>query len=295
MQINLDPNQSGLGRVPLAAVLPPAQRCGFDAVTFPLREIGSVRQAQAAAALVSDHGLQWSIMPMDLDMLRECSGAEFAADLERLRRQMDLAQEAGVPRYYNHVWPGSNERARDANFAWCVDRFGQVFEAARAHGLQAGLEFLGPKPLRDSFRYPFIWTLPDILALADAISPQVGVQFDTYHWYTSGATVEQIKLLGRGDRVVGVHLNDGWKGRSREQQEDLERELPLATGVIDSVAAIRALHELGYAGPVWVEPFEPAATRLQAMPLEQALGVVYASTREVLRRAGALQGAAAEP
>ena len=43
-----------------------------------------------------------------------------------------------------------------------------------------------------------------------------------------------------------------------------------------------------HAGTVWVEPFEPAATRLKAMPLEQALGVVYASTREVFDRAGAL-------
>ena len=288
MQINLDANQAGLGRVPLTALLAPAQRCGFDAVTFPLWEISSAAQAREAAAQVRDHGLQWSLMPMDLDMLRECSDAEFAADLERLQRQLELAHTAGVPRYYNHVWPGSNARAREANFAWCVERFGKVFEAARAHGLQVGLEFLGPKPLRDSFRYPFIWTLPDILKLAAAISPQVGVQFDTYHWYTSGGTREEIKLLGSGERVVGVHLNDGWTGRSRDQQQDLERELPLATGVIDSVAAVRALHELGYAGPVWVEPFEPAATRLKALPLAQALQVVYASTREVLSRAGVL-------
>ena len=288
MQINLDTNQSGLGRVPLATLLPLARQCGFDAVTFPLWEISTAQQARAATAQVRDHGLQWSTMPMDIDIMRECSGAEFAADLERLQRQMDLAQTAGVARYYNHIWPGSNERARDDNFAWCVDRFGKVFEAARAHGLQAGMEFIGPKPLRDSFRYPFMWTLQDILTLADAISPEVGVQFDTYHWYTSGTTLEEIKLLGSGERVVGVHINDGWKGRSRDQQEDLERELPLATGVIDNVAAMRALHELGYAGPVWVEPFEPAATRLRAMPLEQALGVVYASTREVLSRAGAL-------
>jgi sugar phosphate isomerase/epimerase len=63
--------------------------------------------------------------------------------------------------------------------------------------------------------------------------------------------------------------------------------VPLATGVIDSVAAVRALHNLGYDGPVWVEPFEPAATRLQAMPLERALQTLYDSTNEVLTRAGA--------
>lgn len=286
MQINLDTVQAGIGRIPLATLLPLAQRCGFDAVTFPIWEIHTDAQATDAAARVRDHGLQWSLLPMAIDIMRECSDDEYEDDLERLQRQMDLAQAAGVQRYYNHVWPGSNERQWDENFAWCVQRFGRVFEAARARGIKAGVEFLGPKPLCDSFRYPFMRGLREILTLADAISSEVAVQFDTYHWYTSGTSLDEIRLLGSGARVVGVHLNDGWQGRSRDEQQDLERELPLATGVIDSVAPVRALHELGYAGPVWVEPFEPAATRLQAMPLEQALQTIHDSAAEVLRRAG---------
>ena len=283
---NIDTTQAGIGRVPLATLLPLARTCGFDSVAFPLWEIGTSAQAKEASARVADHGLQWGLMPMDIDILRECPAEVYAADLEQLQRQMDLAQIAGVTRYYNHVWPGSNERSWDANFAWCVERFGPVYEAAQARGIRSGLEFLGPKPLHDSFRYPFIRSLQDILALADAISPEVGVQFDTFHWYTSDSTVEDIALLGSGNRVVGVHLNDGWKDRSRDEQEDLERELPLATGVIDSVAAVRALHRLGYDGPAWVEPFEPAATRLQAMPPEQALQTVSDAALEVFRRAG---------
>ena len=219
MQINLDPNQAGLGRVPLATLLPLAQRCGFDAVTFPLWEIATAQQAQAATAQVRDHGLQWSMMPMDIDMMRECSGAEFAADLEQLQRQMDLAQTAGVPRYYNHIWPGSNERARDDNFAWCVDRFGKVFETARAHSLQAGVEFLGPKPLRDSFRYPFIWTLKEILTLADAISPQVGVQFRYL-------PLVYVRHHPRRDQAAGQRRSRG----RRPPQRRLEGPLPRPAG-----------------------------------------------------------------
>ena len=286
MQINLDTVQAGIGRIPLATLLPAAHACGFDTVTFPLWEIATAEQARNAAARVRDHGLKWALMPMDIDIMRECPDHEYAADLDRLQRQMDLAQTAGVQRYYNHVWPGSNERGRDDNLAWCVQRFGPVFEAARTRGIKAGLEFLGPKPLCDSFRYPFIRGLREMLALADAISPEVAVQFDTYHWYTSGTTLDEIRLLGSGDRVVGVHLNDGWRGRSRDEQQDLERELPLTTGVIDSVAPVRVLHELGYHGPVWVEPFEPAATRLKAMPLQQALQTLHDSALQVLRRAG---------
>lgn len=60
--------------------------------------VHTARKAQAATAQVGAHGLQWSTMPMDLDMMRECSDAEFAADLERLQRQMDRAQTGGVRR-----------------------------------------------------------------------------------------------------------------------------------------------------------------------------------------------------
>ena len=286
MLMNIDTVQAQLGRVPLATLVPLAAQCGFDAVTFPLWEIGSAAQARAAAALVSDHGLRWGQMPMDIDIMRECPDETCAADLETLRRQMDLAATAGVTRYYNHVWPGSNERPYDANFRWCVDRFGPVFEAARARGIKSGLEFLGPKTLQDSFSHPFIRTLEQILTLADAISPEVAVHFDTFHWWTSHTTLEKIGLLGSGDRVVGVHLNDGRAGRDRDHQMDLERELPLATGVIDSVAAVGALHELGYDGPAWIEPFEPAGSRLRAMPLENALQALADCLREVFTRAG---------
>ena len=49
---------------------------------------------------------------------------------------------------------------------------------------------------------------------------------------------------------------------------------------------IRALDELGYKGVVSVEPFEPAGSRLRALPLEEALQVVADSVKEVFAQAG---------
>jgi sugar phosphate isomerase/epimerase len=157
---------------------------------------------------------------------------------------------------------------------------------AKKRSIKCGLEFLGPKHLSDSFRYPFIRKIRDVVSLADAISEDVGVLVDTFHWYTSGGSVEDLKLIGSGDRVVGVHLNDAQKGRSRDEQRDMERELPLATGIIDSVSVVKKLSELGYDGPVTVEPFEPAASRLKAMPLEKALRTVAESAQKVIALAG---------
>ena len=98
--------------------------------------------------------------------------------------------------------------------------------------------------------------------------------------------MEDLKLIGSGDRVAGVHVNDAKKGRSRDEQQDMERELPLATGIIDSVSVVKTLSGLGYDGPVTVEPFEPAAGRLQSMPLDEALRTVAESAHEVLILAG---------
>jgi sugar phosphate isomerase/epimerase len=286
MLINLDPTMTWRTNIPLKTLLPLAKNAGYDTVQFPLWEITTIEQAEKATREVIDRGLQWSLMPMDIDIMRECPEEVYKADLETLKRHMDLAQAAGVRRYYNHVWPGSNELEWDENFSWCIERFTPVFKMAQERGIKSGLEFLGPKHLSDSFRYPFIRKIRDILLLADAISKDVGVLVDTYHWYTSGSSLEDLKLIGSGNRVVGVHLNDGQKGRSRDEQQDLERELPLATGIIDSVSVVKTLSELGYDGPVTVEPFEPAASRLQAMPLEDALRRVAESANRVLTLAG---------
>ncbi len=54
------------------------------------------------------------------------------------------------------------------------------------HGCRLGLEFVGPKTLRDSQRYPFIYTMAGMLALGDAIGTgNVGLLLDCYHLYTS--------------------------------------------------------------------------------------------------------------
>jgi sugar phosphate isomerase/epimerase len=286
MLINLDPVMTWGTKVPLKTLLPLAKNAGYDTVQFPLWEINTIKQAKEATREVIDRGLQWSLMPMDIDIMRACPEEVHKKDLELLKRHMDFAQAAGVRRYYNHVWPGSNELEWKEHFSWCIERFTPVFKMAQERGIKIGLEFLGPKPLSDSFRYPFIRKIRDILSLADAISKDVGVLVDTFHWYTSGSSLEDLKLIDHGDRVVGVHLNDGQKSRSRDEQQDLERELPLATGIIDSVSVVKTLSELGYDGPVTVEPFEPASRRLKSMPLEDALRTVAESARRVLTFAG---------
>ncbi|MFO7902355.1 MAG: hypothetical protein R6U98_06835, partial [Pirellulaceae bacterium] len=68
------------------------------------------------------------------------------------------------------------------------------------------------------------------------------------------------------------------EGLARDEQMDLQRELPAATGVIDIQTFLQALIEIGYDGPVRAEPFNK---ELNAMESEAA----GAATANAMRKA----------
>ena len=51
-----------------------------------------------------------------------------------------------------------------------------------------------------------------------------------------------------------MHVNDGIRERSRDEQLDRELALPGNTGVIDLTAFVRGLRRIEYDGPVTAEP-----------------------------------------
>ena len=140
----------------------------------------------------------------------------------------------------------------------CADRL-------RAHGVRLGLEFVGPHHLRGR-RYPFVWDIPQLLGLLDAIErDNVGVLLDSYHWYTTGQKMEELRLLS-AERIVHVHINDARE--APEAAHDQERLLP-GEGAIDLRAFVAHLRAAGYSGSLSVEvlrkqaPTEPAAEVLE--------------------------------
>jgi sugar phosphate isomerase/epimerase len=56
--------------------------------------------------------------------------------------------------------------------------------------------------------------------------------------------------------VVYVHVNDAPVGVPIAEQVDNKRELPGDTGVIDIAGFLKALHKIGYNGPIVAEPFK---------------------------------------
>jgi sugar phosphate isomerase/epimerase len=84
---------------------------------------------------------------------------------------------------------------------------------------------------------------------------------DSWHWYTAEEDIVALQSLTKND-VVAVDLNDAPAGIPVAEQIDNRRELPMATGVIDTKSFLAALISMGYDGPVRAEPFNQELNKL---------------------------------
>lgn len=75
----------------------------------------------------------------------------------------------------------------------------------------------------------------------------------------------------QAQRLVCVHLNDAVAGIPYDKQKDLERRLPMETGVIDSKHILQRFREINADALYMIEPFEPARTRFHGMEPEMAV------------------------
>ena len=187
----------------------------------------------------------------------------YRTGLTALPRQAALAAALGSPWCSTWILPYSDDLDYEANMRRHVERLRPVAEILAAHGCRLGLEFVGPKTLRDGHRHAFIHDIDGALELGARIGTgNTGLLLDCFHWYTAhGARADLDRL--RAAQVVYVHVNDAPPGRAVDEQIDNERLLPGASGVIDVVGFLGALRSMGYDGPVAVEPFDATVRALE--------------------------------
>jgi sugar phosphate isomerase/epimerase len=241
-----------------------AVRHGFGGIDLHLDHIASVEAAREARRQLNEHGLQWGLFWLPTDFIGS-DDAAYQQGLSKLTQMLPLVQAAGCTRTYLHVWPASDSLDYAANVAHHIRRLGPVVRLLNDHGVRLGLEFLGPEHMRRGHRFEFVYTMAQAIALGEAIGGDVGVVIDCFHWFAGGGTLEELRQLLPRTSVVNVHVNDAVAGRPREAQQNLERELPLATGIVDATGVLRALRAVGYDGPVIAEPFEPHLSRLRRL------------------------------
>ena len=280
MYLNLSPGAVGM-EVTLEESIPLAARHGFEGIDLPLAAVAAVPDVDAIQQKMSDAGLRWGGFPLPVQFLGDQE--TFERDLAALDASAALAERVGCDRCCMWIMPGSNDLDHDANLDLHVTRLTPIAKALGEHGVRLGLEFIGPKTLREQFKHPFIHTMPKMLEMCDAISPSggppVGLLLDCFHWWTSGATEADLLTRLTNERIVYVHVNDGRAGRTRDEQLDLERALPCDTGLIDAATFVKALHTLKYDGPIAAEPFIP---ELGKLPPDQNAERTITSMRKMM-------------
>lgn len=252
---------------------PLCRQYGIPALSATHAVLEDERAAQETAAALRDNGLSWGLMPMPADFYSwELDDDAFQAALKTLERRAALAEKLGIRHAYNHVW-SSGPREFDENFEWHVRRVRAVSAILRDHGIRYGLEFLGPRELLSLQAHPFVHTLGGVLAIADATGGYAGIAFDTFHWYCSSNGDPDVLLYMEQhiDRLVMLHLNDAVAGVPFDRQHDLERRLPMETGVIDTREILARFRKKESDALYMIEPFEPGRTHFHALAPEAAV------------------------
>lgn len=257
-----------------------AQQYGFQGVQVDLGYLENEGVGRAKEVL-ERHGLRPG--PFGLPIALYGDDDAYQNSVERLKKVAPLCAELGAVRSSTYIPSWHDELNFDENFAFHVQRLSEPASILKDHGIALGLEFLGPKTLREGHRYEFIYNISGMLELCEAIGTgNLGLLLDAWHWYTSGDGEEALKSLTK-DQVVDVHINDAPAGIPVDEQIDNVRCLPGETGVIDIVTFLQALQNMGYEGAVTVEPF---SDRLKSISAEQAIEETAQAIKKVYRSAG---------
>lgn len=279
----LSPGAIGVQANTVEEALAAAKTGGFGGVEINVGQIAD-QVEQSGAASVTDAFAAAEILPAGWGLPTNWRGEEAAwtEGLTALPRLARAAASVGATRTMTWIMPCSDTRPYDENRDFHITRFTPIARILADEGVSLGLEFIGPKTLRETQTHPFIHTMGEMLDMGRQIGPNVGLLLDAYHWYTSHATLADLNALTPA-QVVYVHVNDAPKGVPVDEQLDGVRDLPGATGTIDIAGFLQSLQAIGYDGPVTPEPF----VNLSALPSDaERLKTVGAAMDNIWQKAG---------
>jgi sugar phosphate isomerase/epimerase len=263
-----------------------AKKTGFGGVDFSIREAADLAEAHSVS-YVQDLFSSADVLPGQWGLPVAWNKEDaWKQDLKALPKLAALARDLGCTRTATWCPPGSDTRDYDENFTWHAERFRAIAEVLKDYGCRLGLEFIGPKTSRARSKYQFLYTLEEMMSLAEAIGTgNVGLLLDAWHLYTSGGSVDDLDTITAEDVVV-VHVNDAPEGVDREEQIDNVRRLPMATGVIDLPGFMRKLAAMDYDGPVMPEPFSARVNAIAEDDPLKAAELTAASMDKLWKAAG---------
>jgi sugar phosphate isomerase/epimerase len=270
----------GIKDITLPGQIQLAADYGFMGLSFSIEEVEKMG-VERAKELFSEKNVRPAAWGLPVNF--RADDATFESSLDRLRQLTATAKKLQCYRTATWILPFSDDRPFKENLEWHRNRLGRIARILADHGCSFGLEFIGPRTLRKSHKYEFIYTMDGMLELCAKIGTgNVGLLLDAWHLYTSHGKVEDLTKLKDKDVVV-VHVNDAPRGIAVDDQIDNRRCLPGETGVIDIVAFMKGLSGIGYSGPVIAEPFSESVNK---MPAADAARATSESLSKIWKQAG---------
>jgi sugar phosphate isomerase/epimerase len=262
-----------------------AARVGYGGVDW------SLGPAQAAGleptkALFAELKIKPTItnLPMTRPVLFASEPAAFQEALVKLADDAAFSAAIGCHKMMV-VLPPTGPQPKDEYRKVVRDRIAAVSDVLQKSNVRLGLEFLGVQQFRVGREgapppNPFIWTLPETVALAKDCGPNIGVILDVWHWHHSGGTTAEITATP-ASRIVHLHISDA-KPMAPEAVRDNMRLMP-GEGSIDLVGFLQALKAIGYADGVSPEPLGRVPAEMTA---EDAAKLGLETTLAVMKKAG---------
>ena len=278
---NLSPGAIGVA-ADMKQGLTYARQFGFEGLDLNIYEAKKIAEEQS----IEEVNKLWDGIKMGswtFPITWNAPEEEYREQLSQLPKVAALAAELGCFRTAIWIPPASSEKTYQENWDFHVSRFRPIGEILADYGHMIGLEFIGPRTSRANAKHGFVYTMDGMRGLAASIGTgNIGLLLDTWHWYTAQSTLSDLSHL-YADDIVYVHVNDAPSNIDVEDQIDNVRCLPAETGVIPLGQFFRILSEVGYQGPVAVEPF---SHKLREMEPEQALQATIDSLDKVWQQAG---------
>jgi D-psicose/D-tagatose/L-ribulose 3-epimerase len=221
---------------------------GFDFVELLVPEPGEI-DLNAARRALDDAGLA-VVLAARVNLQRNLASEDRTAHdagIDYLRYAADCAAALGAkivggpltgnPLVFAGRPPAPVEESeRLARKERCVTGLQKAGQYAALIGIELAVE-----PL-NRFESDVLCTTQQAIELLDAVDhPAIGLMLDTFHMHMEEASIpEAIRLAG--SRTIHFQANENHRGF-------------LGTGSTDWVEVCRALHDVGYAGPISLEPF----------------------------------------
>ena len=283
MYICLGPEAIGV-QAGFARALNLAKRHRFAGVSFSASAVADLIDEQgvdAVRALVDEAGVIPGPFGFPVNFREdEASWRAGLADLPRLAK---AAKAIGCDLTATWIKPASDEMDFDENFAFHVARLTPAAQILADHGIRFGLEWVGTESLRTQSKHSFIYTMTGMLELCFAIgTSNMGLLVDCFHILMARDSNNDIRKL-KNEQVILVHVNDALADTPISEHPDTVRQLPGETNVIDLNGFLRALHDIGYDGPVMAEPF---SQRLRELLEDEAVAETSKAMHKMMQKAG---------